>query len=582
LLKGSADASSPEPIGPDHTGAPDLSSVPPIGDLDYRVLGLLQTDSKMSEILVATDAQAQTVIFKIACVQQRARAETNRRAIHNSVVWMEQLCGHSGIAHMQPIRRKAPSGLRTSSTPPTFVATLATWPGNPEFLLMEYLAGGTLSKFVGKRPLPIDLALVMAYELAQTLAYLHEHQCVHRDLKPENILFRLPPTPTTKAGDLQPVLIDFGVAARVGEPKLICGSRLWMAPELQDAHEKSLHPVDPAWDLYALGLICCYMFSGLRPRRRQYDAQDTIDYRQEVFAILQQGVANADTAWQHAIGALQPILAQTLQLDPRQRPTAAEFANSLAALLTDVGIALPVRNQVFGKNLVSLAPFRVLNKSWWQQMPQPWPWIALMCLGLVIVLSILSFWGGTPTARPLANGSAALEQSTTLELAAIGMQAAGTTPSTTKLNTQERISLPQTLVQPTLPPPTLAALPIEPPLADLALIRLLSPPANTLSAQEQVEFAWESLDSRLSAAHCYELVFWDPTKAQDKRAPLGPSHTPKALVPLNTDRASPDPLLRAMVRNPQGFDWGVRIVNCATPQTILQDVKETRHYTYQP
>lgn len=572
MLKGRADAP-----GPDHLRAPDVSSIPPLGDLDYRVRGLLQTDSKMSEILVAIDAQGQTVIFKIACVQQRARAETNRRAIHNSVAWMEELRGHPGIAHMQPIRRKDPNGLHTNATAPPFVATLPSWPGNPEFLIMEYLAGGTLSKFVGKRPLPIDIALVMAYELAQTLAYLHEHQCVHRDLKPENILFRVPPTPTTKAGDLQPVLIDFGVAARTGEPKLISGSRLWMAPELQDAYEKSLQPVDPAWDVYALGLICCYMFSGLRPRRRQYDTQDYMDYRQEVFAIMQQEVAMADMACQQVASALQPMLTQTLQLDPRQRPTAADLADGLAALLADVGIAPPVRNQVSGKNLVSWVPFRVLDKSWWQQTPPPWHWLALMGLLFVILLSILSRLGGMSTGNPL-------EQPTTIELAALGAPPIATAePLLTKIIVQTRVSPPRTFAQPILPPPTLAALPTEAPApASLALIRLIAPPANTISAQEQVEFAWESLDSRLSAAHCYELVFWDPINTQDKRAPLGPSHTPKAVVPLDTEHASPDSLLRAVVRNPQGFDWGVRIVNCATPQTILQDLKETRHYTYQP
>ena len=43
-----------------------------------------------------------------------------------------------------------------------------------------------------------------------------------------------------------------------------------------------------------------------------------------------------------------------------------------------------------------------------------------------------------------------------------------------------------------------------------------------------------------------------------------------------------EPLLRRWVRLPDGFVWGVRIVDCATPRTILQDVREERHYRYQP
>jgi hypothetical protein len=134
--------SGQEASNPKTSGLPPPS--PTLGDLDYHVEGLLSTDSKMSEILLATDRRAQKVIFKIACVQQRARADANRRAIRNSVEWLQQLHGHSGIAQMQPIVSKGASGPRSWFVSPCFVATLPDWPGNPDFLITEYLPGGTL------------------------------------------------------------------------------------------------------------------------------------------------------------------------------------------------------------------------------------------------------------------------------------------------------------------------------------------------------------------------------------------------------------------------------------------------------
>lgn len=663
-----------EMAGAEPGGPPFLPAPPSLGDLDYRAQRLLQTDSKMSEILLATDRKKETVIFKIACVQQRSRADANRRSIHNSVAWLQQLRTHTGIAQLQPIQRKGDSRWRTWFnswfTPPSFTATLPDWPDNPDFLITEYLPGGTLSSFVGKRPLPVDLALSLTYDLAQTLAYLHEHHCVHRDLKPENILFRVTPTRTAKPGELQPVLIDFGVAARTGEPKLICGSRLWMAPELQDAYAKSLLPVDPTWDVYALGLICCYLLSGLRPRRRQYDYQDYADYQERVFAFLEEEAANADAEWQQIIHTLRQLLIRTLHQDPQQRPTAAELADAIATLLTRMGVTLPKRHA----RLLPMA-------NWLEHVPIYGRFagaalvvIALVALGFMLLRARLPDGVARPQAGavvtiPAAFPAAATPTPATITLAQAAVpplrpatatqpptlqptedvlgttvqKQRGTTQTTTDLPPPTLAAFMQQLA--TAPPPTLAKLsasttqptptlavltadtlvaaptlvrviptttPTERPPTPTALsptatataqpptptraratpqrqptsvssgIRLLSPQPGVASAQERVEFTWATTGAALPPDHCYELVFWDPAKTHDKRSPIGAGRTVKGTVNFNKLRESADPLLRTLARSPQGFVWGVRTVSCATPQTILQDINEARHYTYQP
>lgn len=603
--------------------------MPDLGDLDYRVQGLLATDSKMSEILLATDRNGQTVIFKIACVQQRVRAETNRRAIHNSVLWLQQLRDHPGIAQLQPIRRKGQHGPGAWLAPPTFVATLPAWPGQPDFLITEYLAGGTLSSFVGKRPLPVDLALTLAYTLAQTVAYLHDHQCVHRDLKPENVLFRAPPAQTATPGALQPVLIDFGVAARIGEPKLISGSRLWMAPELQEANEKSILAVDPAWDVYGLGLICCYMLSGRRPVRRQHDYQDYVDYREQVFALLQQEAAGADAAWQQVVAALQKLLARTLDRDPRRRPPAAALAAALGTLLLSMGIT---PRQSSAQSPQWYAPVRLPGRT--LQKPGRWLGLAgLLMLGLSFLTSLLGGQasGGLATIPPAAVTAGAVfpvEQPNQIIRTKLAAPPTATLPPPTlallpttppqavpTLATARltQLAAPPTLVQftptprPTAPPsptraqptatttallPTRSATPVRllptataqpPPTAIVfAAIRLLAPQPNVTAAQARVEFVWETTGAALAPDHCYELVFWDPAKSSDKRSPVGAGRSTKGMVNFSKLRDSPDPLLQALAHSPQGFAWGVRFVSCASPKTVLQDVQEVRHYTYRP
>lgn len=642
---------------PSHS--PNALPLPALGDLDYQVQALLPTGSKMSEILLATDRQGQTVVFKIACVQQRTRAEINRQAIRNAAAWLQQLRDHPGLAQLQPIRRRSQADAHAAWAPPTFVATLPDWPGAPDFLITEYLAGDTLDALVGRQPLAVDLALALTYDLAQTLVYLHAHNCVHRDLKPENILFRTPPPPNPLPGELQPVLIDFGIAARMGEPKLISGSRLWMAPELQEADEKEPMPVDPSWDLYALGLICCYLLSGRLPRRRQYTYQDCIDYRDGVFALLHGEAAQADAAWQQLVSDLQRLLTQTLAYDPQQRPATVEFAANLAELLKRMGISvpnhpltvLPARSeqneepagsaadaQIFAflptiptlnqTRQSSLAPH---SKAFFQPSLRGfaslgrWVGIALfLLLGLVLLLTLLNeqatdspvtmptnaplalvVEASSTTATPIVTNTAAVQQEVeatatlppptlaplpTLAPAVIPTLVRPTpTPLPTATATQPAPTA--TLVPPTPTLPPTRALPTatrqlqptaQPTAVPLAKVRLHQPVANHVAAQERVEFSWAASGALPTADHCYELVFWDPAKVRDKRSPIGAGRTTSGTVNFDKLRESPDPLLRTLARSTQGFDWGVRLVSCASPNTILQDVGEVRHYTYRP
>ena len=60
--------------------------------------------------------------------------------------------------------------------------------GNMPYLAMELLDGHELGTLLaGGKPLPVAHALDIAAQVADGLAYAHEHAVVHRDIKPANI-----------------------------------------------------------------------------------------------------------------------------------------------------------------------------------------------------------------------------------------------------------------------------------------------------------------------------------------------------------------------------------------------------------
>ncbi len=78
---------------------------------------------------------------------------------------------------------------------------------NTAYAVMELLDGHTLREKLKAGPLPLNLVIHYALEIAQGLSAAHEKEIVHRDLKPENLF-------VTKDGRVK--ILDFGLVKRVG------------------------------------------------------------------------------------------------------------------------------------------------------------------------------------------------------------------------------------------------------------------------------------------------------------------------------------------------------------------------------
>ncbi|RLN83504.1 hypothetical protein BBO99_00002077 [Phytophthora kernoviae] len=116
---------------------------------------------------------------------------------------------------------------------PNIVLFMGSCSKPPTLLLVtELLANGSFFDIYHKMPRPdqarqLRLSYNIAFDMAKGLAYLHNHNpiVIHRDLKSQNIL--LDDRMRTKIG-------DFGLSKfrDVGKTMSICGSPLWVAPEV--------------------------------------------------------------------------------------------------------------------------------------------------------------------------------------------------------------------------------------------------------------------------------------------------------------------------------------------------------------
>ena len=129
------------------------------------------------------------------------------------------------------------------------------------YYVMEYLSCGSLSDRIPSGGLPESEAVGYIRQVAEALAYIHQHNILHLDVKPSNILFRK---------EDEAVLIDFGISKHYDEEG---GSQTSSTPvgvsrgyaPLEQYKKGGVAQFSPATDVYSLGATLYKLLTGKTP-----------------------------------------------------------------------------------------------------------------------------------------------------------------------------------------------------------------------------------------------------------------------------------------------------------------------------
>lgn len=171
-------------------------------------------------------------------------------------------------------------------------------------------------------------------QASDALAYLHSQdpQIVHRDVKPCNILllYRRP-------RDLFIKFADFGTSREGDTLKTICGTYVYLAPEVYEAKSFGRRRRRPTYtalvDIWSLGVVLAGLLCGL-PNQEEEDENMGVEWCHGIREKVKEALLQRRRRRQRQ-DLLSFVLESMLCLDPDGRKTAAECRKA-ALLLLDV------------------------------------------------------------------------------------------------------------------------------------------------------------------------------------------------------------------------------------------------------
>ena len=298
----------------------DIKSGLPVGA--FKVVELCEDDrGGMSQVVKAVPLKGwrEEVALKIS--RTGPKQDFFFAAIHKEVELLQRL-KHPGVVRLVPVSQgKNPYKERA-------IEIL----GNPWFFGMEFLRGGSLETYLNTvGSLTLEEATAVCFQVSAALVYIHFEGFSHNDLKPENVLFRR----SLKPGEwLEPVLVDFGVAAKLVRPQLD-GSVAYMAPE-RLAETQDIKPLEllseqnlMKADVWSMGVLLYRMIVGKEPFLGITDRNIT----SSILRSSPESMSNKRPDIPPKLDQL--VIDGCLSKDPRDRTTMQEFHEIISKYTSD-------------------------------------------------------------------------------------------------------------------------------------------------------------------------------------------------------------------------------------------------------
>jgi eukaryotic-like serine/threonine-protein kinase len=186
----------------------------------------------------------------------------------------------------------------------------------PNYLVMEFVEGDTLSHAIKQGPMPLERVLQCGIQIADALSAAHAKGVIHRDLKPANIILTGSGVKVLDFGLAKLGAAKFGVSGSsevvtrtepMTEPGSILGTLHYMAPEQAEGKD-----TDERSDIFSFGAVLYEVLTG----KRAFDGETKTAV---LAAILKDQPAPISQFQPQVPRALDRVVRKCLEKKPAER-----------------------------------------------------------------------------------------------------------------------------------------------------------------------------------------------------------------------------------------------------------------------